>query len=140
MRVGRDRAGLKNVASRLIGRFLGAAISATRAAHPQPALARYGGSLVVPQATKDEIDLLKGVIGSYVMESHARQPVYAQQRIEMHELASKLLEIAPAHLDAEFVGDWNEAADDTARKRVVVDQVASLTDQNAHAWHRLLAE
>ena len=31
---------------------------------------------------------------------------------------------------------WNHAADDAARLRVVVDQVASLTDAQAVRWHR----
>ena len=34
--------------------------------------------------------------------------------------------------------DGLSPADDDARKRVVVDQVASLTDQSALAWHQRL--
>jgi dGTP triphosphohydrolase len=41
-------------------------------------------------------------------------------------------------LDPGFAGDWREAADDAARKRVIVDQVASLTDQSAIAWYERL--
>jgi dGTPase len=37
-----------------------------------------------------------------------------------------------------FAALWKEAADDAARLRVVVDQVASLTDPAAVAWHRTL--
>jgi dGTPase len=33
---------------------------------------------------------------------------------------------------------WKAAPDDPARLRVVVDQVASLTDPTAVAWHRAL--
>ena len=37
--------------------------------------------------------------------------------------------------------DFDAAADDDSRRRVVVDQVASLTDQVAIAWHgRLVGE
>ncbi|MGZ8771527.1 MAG: hypothetical protein ACXWXJ_11070 [Aeromicrobium sp.] len=44
------------------------------------------------------------------------------------------------HLEAEFVSDYAAATDDSARRRVVIDQVASLTDVSAHAWAvRLLA-
>jgi dGTPase len=38
-------------------------------------------------------------------------------------------------LEPSLRGDWREAADDAARLRVVVDQVASLTDVSALSWH-----
>jgi dGTPase len=41
-------------------------------------------------------------------------------------------------MDAPFRGDLATAADDAARLRVVVDQVASLTDASALAWHERL--
>jgi dGTPase len=37
-----------------------------------------------------------------------------------------------------FLADWHAAADDAARLRVVIDQVASLTDASAIGWHRRL--
>jgi dGTPase len=45
---------------------------------------------------------------------------------------------APATLEPPFQADWAEAADHTARLRVAVDQVASLTDVSAREWHRRL--
>ncbi|OJX63907.1 MAG: deoxyguanosinetriphosphate triphosphohydrolase [Micrococcales bacterium 73-13] len=132
------RARLKNLASRLIGRFVGAAQRATREAHPQTSLARYGADLVVPAATRAEIAVLKGIVGSYVMANVTRQPVYVRQRAVLTELADRLLSIGPGHLDIEFQGDWIAAPDDAGRRRVVVDQIASLTDQNAMTWHSLL--
>jgi dGTPase len=41
-------------------------------------------------------------------------------------------------LDPMFAGDWHEADDDAARRRVVIDQVASLTDASAVARHAAL--
>lgn len=134
----RDRGRLKNLASALIGRFVGAAQRETRAAYGTRSLARYGADLLVPQETRAEIAVLKGIVGSYVMANVTRQPVYIRQRAILTELAERLLEIGPGHLDAEFQEDWAAAADDSARKRVIVDQVASLTDQNAMTWHSLL--
>lgn len=134
----RDRGRLKNLASGLIGRFVDAAQRATRAANAQSSLARYGADLVVPDATRAEIAVLKGLVGSYVMANVTRQPVYIRQRAVLTELADRLLDIGAAHLDIEFQADWAEARDDAARKRVVVDQVASLTDQTAMTWHSLL--
>ena len=134
-----DRARLKNLASALIGRFAGAATRATHEAYPRASLARYGADLVVPRPVEAEIAVLKGVVGANVMASAARQPLYRRQREELEQLAQVLLEIAPAHLDPDFAADWTNARDDAARKRVIVDQIASLTDQGAHAWWGLLA-
>jgi dGTPase len=135
-----NRGRLKNLASQLIGRFVGAAQRATLAVHPQAALARYGADLVVPEDTRAEIAVLKGIVGTYVMANVTRQPVYLRQREMLIELADRLLEIGPGHLDVEFQADWAEAADDRARQRVIVDQIASLTDQNAMTWHSLLLQ
>jgi dGTPase len=41
-------------------------------------------------------------------------------------------------LEPPFAADWRAAADDGARLRVVVDQVASLTDVSAAEWHARL--
>ncbi len=136
----RDRARLKNLASVLIGRFSGAATKATREAFAQSNLARYAADLVVPRPVQAEIAVLKGIVGAYVMANITRQPVYRRQRDELTRLADVLLEIAPAHLDPEFAEDWQTAPDDAGRKRVIVDQIATLTDQSAHAWFGLLAD
>ena len=129
---------LKNLTSQLIGRFAGAAVQATREAHPGT-LARFGGDLVVPRDIQAEIAVLKGIVAAFVMSANARRPIYAQQRDILVELADVLLWTAPAHLDAGFTADWNAAQTDAQRKRVVVDQVASLTDQSAITWHDRLA-
>ena len=129
-----DLAKLKNLTSQLIGRFSHAAIHATRAAHPGGGLARFGGSVVVPEGTAAEIAVLKGIVGAHVMASTTRQPFYEEQRSLLTELADVLL-ARPEELDTGFRADWEVAEDDAARRRVVVDQVASLTDVSANAWH-----
>jgi dGTPase len=54
------------------------------------------------------------------------------------ELADRLWESDGAALDPAFADDWRTAADDRAARRVVVDQVASLTDQTALSWYERL--
>ena len=81
---------------------------------------------------------LKGVAAVYVMTAAERQPVYVQQREMLTELARALLAQAPAGLEPNFAAVWAGASDDAARVRAIVDQVASLTDMSAVAWHRRL--
>ncbi|MDM4761857.1 deoxyguanosinetriphosphate triphosphohydrolase [Galbitalea sp. SE-J8] len=133
-----DLARLKNLTSQLIGRFAHAAVHSTRAAYPRQSLIRFGADVVVPRETRAEIAVLKGIVAANVMSTNARQPVYAHQRDVLTELATTLLERGGRDLDVVFAADWAEATDDAARKRVVVDQVASLTDQSALAWHARL--
>ena len=124
---------LKNLTSQLIGRFAQAAIQATREAHPVASLIRFNATLVVPREIQAEIAVLKGIVAANVMSTNARQPLYTQQREILTELAEALF-ADPSRLDPGFAADWSAAADDAARKRVVVDQVASLTDQSATRW------
>jgi dGTPase len=130
---------LKNLTSQLIGRFLGAAITATRAEYSGESLIRFEANLVVPREIQAEIAVLKGIVAANVMSTNSRQPLYIRQRTILTELAAALLATAPVGLDAGFAADWNEAASDAARQRAIVDQVASLTDQSAMAWHERLA-
>ncbi len=131
----RDLARLKNLTSQLIGRFAHEAVHATRAAYPERSLARFGGNVVVPREMQAEIAVLKGIVAANVMSHNARQPIYARQRSILLELAETLHAAGPRYLDPGFAADWAAAGDDAARKRVIVDQVASLTDQSAMAWH-----
>ena len=131
----RDLARLKNLTSQLIGRFAGEAVRATRAAHPTGSLTRFAADVVVPAETRAEIAVLKGIVAANVMSTNARRPIYAQQRDILTELADHLWATGPRDLDLGFQADWEAASDDTARRRVVVDQVASLTDVSANAWH-----
>ncbi len=83
--------------------------------------------------------LLKAVALRYVMSDPVRLAMQADQRTLLAELATALLAKAPDTLDPVFAEAWAEAADDAQRLRVVVDQVAMLTDQQAVARHRATA-
>ncbi len=128
------QAQLKNLTSKLIGRFAHAATHATRHAFDQKSLARFGASVVVPPEVSAEIAVLKGIVAAFVMKIDSRQHIYLQQRALVTELCDVLWQSGSANLEPAFVGDWNAASDDHGRRRVVVDQVASLTDQSAQRW------
>ena len=128
-------AALKDMTSQLIGRFCDAAEAATHARYGPGPLTRYHADLVVPRDTRIEIAVLKGLAAVYVMTARDREQVYVQQRELLFELIDTLRRRAPDELEPAFQADWKDAAGDDARLRVLVDQVASLTDASAHEWH-----
>jgi dGTPase len=134
----RAQAALKRLTSELTGRFVSAAIEATRAKYGDQPLTRYDADLVVPAPVRAECALLKGVAARYVMGRIGARERQDRQRAVIAELASALAERAPEALDAALRPSWREAADDAGRLRVVVDQVARLTDASVLVWHQRL--
>jgi dGTPase len=128
-------AAVKHLTSELIGRFCGAAEDATRPPGAPP-LTRYAADLTVPRRQRLECALLKGVTAHYVMTR--RGPAQARERAVITELAGAVLAGAPATLDRAFAAQFAAAGSDGARQRVVIDQVASLTDTSALSWHQRL--
>ncbi len=136
-----DLARLKNLTSDLIGRFARAATTATREAYAGPVLTRYRGHVVVPRVIEAEMAVLKGVIGAFVVTIEGRKQLYKEQRRVLKRLATAMWEAGPDVLDPVFAADFQAAKTDAGRRRAVVDQVASLTDQLALGWHdRLVGE
>ncbi len=131
-----DTAALKDLTSRLIGRFCSAAIDATQAAHDGP-LTRYAADLVVPDRVRTESALLKAVALDLVMRTPHRVALQGRQRELLAELAAAIADQAPGSLDRLLRPAW-AAADDAGKLRVVADQVAGLTDASALAWHARL--
>lgn len=131
----RALAALKDMTSQLIGRFCDVAEERTHAVHGSGQLTRYDADLEVPRETRDEIAVLKGLAAVYVMTARDRRPVYIQQREMLYDLVEALRKRAPDALEPPFQADWELARDDAARLRVLVDQVASLTDASAQEWH-----
>ncbi|MBM6403616.1 deoxyguanosinetriphosphate triphosphohydrolase [Phycicoccus sp. CSK15P-2] len=128
-------AALKDMTSRLIGRFAVAVESATREAHGDSALVRHEASLVVPDGARAETVVLKAVAAHFVMLSAERVAVYEEQRDVVAGLVDAY-ETDPTRLDPWLRADLDDATDDAAVRRVLVDQVASLTDVRALGLHR----
>jgi dGTPase len=149
-------AALKNLTSELIGRFCVAAQQATLAAAsesaPHPATAtplshtspighsftRYAADLVVPRRQRLECALLKAITARYVMNRAGVFAAQARERELLTELTYAVERGAPQTLDPLLRPSWDAAGTDAARRRVVIDQVASLTDTSAIAWHHRL--
>ncbi|MET9729534.1 deoxyguanosinetriphosphate triphosphohydrolase [Streptomyces sp. NPDC006458] len=132
------QARLKDATSQLIGRFCLAAEAATRAAYGGGRLTRYSAELVVPRETRMECAVLKAVADRYVMQRDEQTRLRADQRIVVAGLADALTLRAPDGLDPQFRALFDRAGDDRARKRVIVDQIASLTDASARSLHTRL--
>jgi dGTPase len=149
-------AALKNLTSELIGRFCVAAQQATLAAasqsapHPTTAtplshtspvghsFTRYAADLVVPRRQRLECALLKAITARYVMNRAGVVVAQARERELLTELTYAVERGAPQTLDPLLRPSWDAAGTDAARRRVVIDQVASLTDTSAIAWHHRL--
>ncbi|MGH3165422.1 MAG: deoxyguanosinetriphosphate triphosphohydrolase, partial [Trebonia sp.] len=149
-------AAVKNLTSELVGRFCQAAEQATLAqaatdvmengscgvgsagsagADGEPRLSRYAADLTVPRRQLLECALLKAVSAHYVIFAESSVAPKARERELITELASAILAGAPGTLDPVLRPSWDAGASDAERRRVVVDQVASLTDTSAIAWH-----
>jgi len=126
----RDLASLKDMTSGLIGRFCLATVAATRRRFGQGPLTRYAAQVIVPPKTLAEIAVLKALAAHQVMQPRLADPVYVEQRAVIEALYQGLAAQAD-RLEPEFLADFELASTDRERGRVVVDQIASLTDASA---------
>ena len=129
---------LKALTSSLIGRFCRAAHAATGRQHGPGPHGRYAADVEVPTRTRAECGLLKAVAARYVMTRPGVIRAQDREREVLAGLVELLHERAPKHLEPPRAADWQAAADDAGRRRVVIDQVASLTDAAAAALHERL--
>ncbi|HEV7628851.1 MAG TPA: deoxyguanosinetriphosphate triphosphohydrolase, partial [Streptomyces sp.] len=132
------QARLKDATSQLIGRFCLAAEGATRVAYGSGRLTRYAAELVVPHEARLECAVLKAVADLYVMQRPDLERLRAEQRVVLGELAQELTARAPDGLDPQFRALFTQAESDTAGLRVIVDQIAALTDVSARSLHARL--
>lgn len=129
---------LKNWTSQLIGRFCSAAELATRAIYGPDRLTRYGAELVVPVATQTEVAVLKTLANLYVMQRSGAAAIYQEQQELLTALVLAILDRDGVDIEVWLRPAWDKAGSDVERLRVVIDQVASLTDTTARQWHARL--
>lgn len=129
---------LKDLTSQLIGRFAVASEKATRAKYGDGPLTRYKGNLEVPREQRIEVGLLKAISGFYIINSEKSAARYNEEQNLLNELVAEVKKGAPGTLESFFIQEWERAKNDAERMRVVIDQVASLTDPGAIALHAKL--
>ena len=127
---------LKNLTSTLIGRFCISAQQATQAEYGQRPLTRYDASLVVPDEARYEVTALKALAARFVMNRAGANEQYARQRQQIQDLVEFLNRDPEANLDRFHTNLWAQAGTDAAKFRVVIDQVAALTDVSLVQWHQ----
>ena len=134
----RQLALLKDLTSQLIGRFATAAERETRTHYGDGDLTRYSANLLVPREQRVEVAMLKAMPGHYIIRAEKSQELYSKQRLLLGELVEAVLDRAPEALESFFLQEWYRASGEEEKLRVVIDQVASLTDPGAYALHKEL--
>jgi len=136
----RALAKLKDMTSQLIGRLCDAVITDTQAAYGDGPLTRHRADLVISPQVQNEMLVLKGIAVHFLMAPRERSANYRQQRERLAALVLALEARGAEAMEPHFAEFYEAADGDAARKRVAVDQVASLTDKSAHDWfHRFVA-
>jgi dGTPase len=92
---------------------------------------------VVPDRDRAEVALLKAVAAVYVMGRPEAAALQEREREVVSDLVRALAD-RPEELEPSYRQTWEAAGDDPARLRVVVDQVAALTDAAAWGLHARL--
>ncbi|HCJ68887.1 MAG TPA: deoxyguanosinetriphosphate triphosphohydrolase [Corynebacterium casei] len=129
---------LKKMTSELVGRYVGATISATK--ESGATLGRQHGHLIVPPAAEAEVRLLKTIAVLYVMDTPAHLRRQDRQRERVYRVFDYLTAGAPGTLDAMFRMWWEQANTPAERQRVIIDQIASMTESRLERVARASAE
>ena len=82
--------------------------------------------------------MLKAIAAHFVMGRAEALAYQVEERNMITDLVKALWKYAPEALDPQFRDTFLSASDDASALRVIVDQVASLTDTSAVALHTRL--
>jgi dGTPase len=133
-----DLVALKRFTSYLIGRFCVSAQVATQVEYGSEPLTRYAANLIVPEEVRGEVAVMKAIAVRYVMNRDGAEAEYVRQREQIAELYHALVLDGGRSLEAWLKPSFDSAHTDGERNRVIVDQIASLTDVSIVDWHARL--
>jgi dGTPase len=131
----KELATLKNLSSALIGNFVLASTNRTLESAHATEVTRYQSQLLVPIEIRAQISVLKGLVSAFLMSIDSRKGFYEYQRAILTELADALLAANGKYLDTYATWAWGMANNEIDQRRVIIDQVACLTDQSAINLH-----
>ena len=129
---------LKRFTSYLIGRFCVSAQIATQIEYGTQPLTRYAANLIVPEEVRDEVAVMKAIAVKFVMNREGADLEYARQRAIIADVVHALTLEEGRSLESWLRPAFDTANTDAERFRVIIDQVASLTDVSLLHWHARL--
>lgn len=118
---------LKKLTSELVGRYVGAATTATL--KQDGPLGRQYGRLILPTDAANEVRLLKTIAVLYVIDATDHKEHQRWQRDRIYRVHDFLMATEGAALEPMFQQWWNEAETPEDKHRVVIDQIASMTEK-----------
>jgi dGTPase len=124
-------ASLKNMTSNLIGYFAHEVEASTKNHYSNETLKRYEADLVVDKKLRAQILILKSIANLFVLQRKGAAEHYRKEREIIESLYEKLTKDA-SQLDRMFLEYFSRADSENQQKRVIIDQIASLTDASAY--------
>ncbi|MDO4760939.1 MAG: deoxyguanosinetriphosphate triphosphohydrolase [Corynebacterium sp.] len=118
---------LKAMTSELVGRYVGAVVEHTKLRHGTP-IGRLEGNLFVPEQVMAEVTLLKTLAVLYVMDDPKHLERQNRQRDRIFRVFDYLNAGGIGALDPAFVHFYERANTDAEKQRVLIDQIASMTE------------
>ena len=111
---------------------------ATQIEYGTQPLTRYAANLIVPEEVRDEVAVMKAIAVKFVMNREGADLEYARQRAIIADVVHALTLEEGRSLESWLRPAFDTANTDAERFRVIIDQVASLTDVSLLHWHARL--
>jgi dGTPase len=122
---------LKNMTSNLIGYFAQKAEASTKNHYSNETLKRFEANLVINDNIRAQILILKSIANLFMLQRKGASEGYRNEREIIEKIFEKLSK-DPIQLDRMFFEYFETAENANQQKRVIIDQIASLTDASAY--------
>ena len=126
--------------SELVGRYVGSTIESTKKTHAGIDVGRMHGDLIIPETAASEVKLLKTLAVLYVMDDPGHLARQNRQRDRIFRVFDYLVLGAPGSLDPMYRQWFIEADSESEQIRVIVDQIASMTESRLERLARNAAD